>query len=82
MAIKSNVTYKGVPIKDAYIKVWRYEGDKDKTRFEAGVYASEGAEMITSQGHQFALNLDGANTIKQAYEYLKTLPEFSNAVDC
>ena len=26
--------------------------------------------------------LDGANIIKQAYEYLKTLPEFEGATDC
>ena len=26
--------------------------------------------------------LDGPNPIKQAYEHLKTLPEFADAVDC
>ena len=82
MAIKSKVIFKGIPINDAYIKVWRYEGDKEKTLFEAGIYADKDSEMITSQGHQLSLNLDGANTIKQAYEYLKSLPEFSDAVDC
>jgi hypothetical protein len=30
----------------------------------------------------FAPNLDGPNFIKQAYEHLKTLPEFDGAVDC
>jgi hypothetical protein len=32
--------------------------------------------------YKFAPNLDGANFIKQAYEHLKTLPEFSGATDC
>jgi hypothetical protein len=27
-------------------------------------------------------DLEGDNPIKQAYEYLKTLPEFSGATDC
>jgi hypothetical protein len=26
--------------------------------------------------------IDGENPIKQAYEYLKTLPEFAGATDC
>jgi hypothetical protein len=82
MAIKNNVIYKGIPINNAYIRIWRYEGDKEKMHFEAGVHASKDAEMITSQGYRISLNLDGANPIKQAYEYLKSLPEFSDAVDC
>jgi hypothetical protein len=27
-------------------------------------------------------SLDGVNPIAQAYEHLKTLPEFADAVDC
>lgn len=30
----------------------------------------------------FHLSLDGDNPIRQAYLYLKTLPEFANATDC
>jgi hypothetical protein len=82
MAITNNVVYKGIPINNAYIRVWRYEGDKEKMHFEAGIQASKEGEMITSQGYQFSLNLDGSNPVKQAYEHLKTLPEFANAVDC
>jgi hypothetical protein len=29
-----------------------------------------------------AYSLDGGNPIKQAYEHLKTLPEFAGATDC
>lgn len=32
--------------------------------------------------YSFNPNMDGANFIKQAYEHLKTLSEFSGAVDC
>jgi hypothetical protein len=32
--------------------------------------------------YQCAYSLDGKNPIKQAYEYLKTLDNFSSAVDC
>lgn len=30
----------------------------------------------------FSYDINGENPIKQAYEYLKTLPEFSDATDC
>lgn len=82
MAIKSNVDFKGVPINNAYIKICRYQGDKDKLFFDVGIHTKSGEKMIASHGYQCALNLDGANPVKQAYEHLKTLPEFSNAVDC
>ncbi len=35
-----------------------------------------------SQDHYFAPELDRENFIKQAYEHLKTLPEFEGAEDC
>ena len=31
---------------------------------------------------EFVPDLDGPNFVKQAYEHLKTLPEFADAVDC
>jgi hypothetical protein len=31
---------------------------------------------------EFPLDLDGPNPIKQAYQFLKTLPEFFDATDC
>lgn len=30
----------------------------------------------------FAFELDGPNLFQQAYEHLKTLPEFADATDC
>ncbi len=27
-------------------------------------------------------NIDGENPFKQAYEYIKTLPEYADAIDC
>jgi hypothetical protein len=32
--------------------------------------------------YNFVPSLEGANFIAQAYEYLKTLPEFKGATDC
>jgi hypothetical protein len=38
--------------------------------------------MALTKTTKTAHGLEGANPIKQAYLYLKTLPEFADAVDC
>jgi hypothetical protein len=37
---------------------------------------------VYSKPHSFTPDMDGPNFIKQAYQHLKTLPEFEGAVDC
>ena len=44
-------------------------------------YAYQNSKL-SNRSFIFPLNLEGHNPIKQAYEYLKTLPEFANATDC
>ena len=39
-------------------------------------------EVIDVVHEHFVPNLDGDNFIRQAYLYLKTLPEFAGATDC
>jgi hypothetical protein len=43
---------------------------------------SSKASVVDSKFIEFAYDLNGPNPIKQAYQFLKTLPEFSDAVDC
>lgn len=81
MALQKTLTYKGLTIPNAYCKVWRIEGDKTEISFGLGVYVSRDGERIYSETHTFDYNLDGENPIKQAYEYVKTLPEFAGATD-
>ena len=37
---------------------------------------------FADNGYSCSYDITGENPIKQAYEYLKTLPEFANATDC
>jgi len=47
------------------------------------VYSDAGkATAVEARFFEFGYDLDGTNPIKQAYEHLKTLPEFADAVDC
>lgn len=66
-------------IADAYIKVERVSGSKDMVTADVIMTSGDMRQMVHCK---FAPNLDGANFIKQAYEHLKTLPEFAGATDC
>jgi hypothetical protein len=64
---------------NAYIKVKSVHGGKEAVT--ASVEFSDG-QMALQKQFVFAPDLDGPNFIKQAYEHLKTLPEFDGAIDC
>jgi 5-methylcytosine-specific restriction endonuclease McrBC regulatory subunit McrC len=84
MALKKTIiTGFGITVNDAYHRI---EGvqliSKDKITFQ--VRASIDGQKPHFQDVLFVCNyvLTGENPIKQAYEYLKTLPEFAGAIDC
>ena len=66
-----------------HIKIKSISGNKDG--FVATVIftkdTSEG-EFIKIKDYCFTPSVDGKNFIAQAYEHLKTLPEFIGATDC
>jgi hypothetical protein len=46
------------------------------------IYANVNGEQIQRVVSTFIPSLDESNFIRQAYQHLKTLPEFAGAVDC
>lgn len=68
-----------VSVVDAYIKVESVDGTKNNA--SAKVSIKSGNDIFISM-HSFVPDMDGKNFIAQAYDYLKTLPEFAGAVDC
>lgn len=86
MALSTDLTLSAfnqdVIIKDAYIKIDSIFGDKNTITLNVGIYQLPDKIELTRKGFSFAQDLDGKNVIAQGYEYLKTLPEFSDAVDC
>jgi hypothetical protein len=69
-----------VTIADAYFKVEEVYGSKELVTCVVSINANSGSLMRVK--HQFQPTMEGSNFIAQAYNYLKTLPEFANAVDC
>lgn len=50
--------------------------------FRVRAYKDVAFPAFADSRYSCAYNINGNNPIKQAYEYLKTLPEFANATDC
>lgn len=65
---------------DAYWKVLTVSGNKETVSARVGGFA--GQEQIHEMAVGFVPEKDDFNFIKQTYVFMKTLPEFSDAVDC
>jgi hypothetical protein len=64
-----------------YIKVQSISGDKNSINATV-TFTDDNIEFSKNYVFPTAINDDAPNFIKQAYEYLKTLPEFENSEDC
>lgn len=86
MAFKKTVTKKlpgftgTLTAKDATWKIDTVVGSK--TTMTATLRAYVEGEIVVEQEVSFVPDMEGGNFIKQAYEYVKALPDFSDAVDC
>jgi hypothetical protein len=64
----------------AYWKIARLSGDKNEMSISLDCIVND--KVYQQKSYVFVPSLEGGNFIKQAYEYLKSLPEFADAVDC
>ena len=71
-----------IPFLNAYIKITKFAGTKSRCVCTYGIFRSSEGELLVEQSNEFSLDLNGPNPIKQAYQFLKTLPEFADATDC
>jgi hypothetical protein len=68
--------------KNAYLRVTRVNSTKSEATIELCYCKNNESSPLIIRYFPFAIDLDGPNPIKQAYEHLKTLPEFEGAEDC
>ena len=73
-----------VTLSDLYVRVDRIDGGKQSAIITAGLYREGGAELVANSTYTFQPSVaeSAGNFIAQAYEHLKTLPEFEGAEDC
>ena len=75
-------------VEEIYIRVDRFAGELNTCRFVLGFYKQEDMSKlnIPEVPYQFEMIEDGSegdvNLRQQAYNYLKTLPEFTDCEDC
>lgn len=81
MAFTKTFSYAGLTIKDGYLRISNFSGSKDGISFVLSYQAVTGETALTTKEFSFVPAMD-SNFIAQAYLHLKSLPEFSDAVDC
>ena len=84
MALKKTVTtQQGFDAVNAYHRVEGVQINKNKIAFQVRSYKDDSG-LPNFDNVSFTCNYDlaGENPIKQAYQHLKTLPEFAGATDC
>lgn len=84
MALKKQITIDAVVYPDAYIKVVSTTVAKITSLAKVVIYENQAGQSIENKEFGFVSNIEDAspNALKQAYEYIKKLPEFSSAIDC
>lgn len=85
MALQINtISPQGFVAKNAYVRV-QGVSILNKTQMDVAIQFLKDETATVSfknQNWSCEYSINGANPIAQAYEYLKTLPEFADAVDC
>ena len=85
MALAKVLSYKGLPQSEAYIAVSSLtlgKAEDARMTFSYSYHAVKGSQAFDFGSGECVYDLTGADAYAQAYEHLKTLPEFANATDC
>lgn len=86
MALKKDFTLRAynqdVVVKDAYLKVMHVSGNKTTLQVIVGVFQEKDGNLLEKVDTSFSPKMNAVNFIQQAYEHLKTQPEFAGAEDC
>jgi hypothetical protein len=73
-------------LKNAYARIDSVNGTKNHLSLMVSFYNKSNNLMIVAHQNAYefepSINNDAQNFIKQGYDYLKTLPEFADAIDC
>tara|TARA_R110000803_G_scaffold193857_2_gene256861 strand:+ start:169 stop:432 length:264 start_codon:yes stop_codon:yes gene_type:complete len=66
---------------NAYIKVARVSGTKTSVSAVVEIRKEVDGTLLHSESHVFDPSMNADNFIKQAYNHIKTLPDYSDATD-
>jgi hypothetical protein len=82
MALQKTVTFKGITLNSAYLKIQSFSGSKELLKFDLTTHSKSGEQVLAVSSFEISYDINGSNPLVQAYTHLKTLPEFAGATDC
>lgn len=84
MAISKSIsTIYGIKLENAYIRIENIRiSPKTVISYDVCYYADQSNPEIEVKRFECSYDMNGVNPMIQAYDYLKSLPEFADAVDC
>jgi len=90
MALSKTINLQnGLTIENSYMRIDSIAGNKNQLTISVNSYVSQqafqdGKAYLEQKLYSFTPSVEesSANFIKQGYEYLKTLEEYQDAVDC
>lgn len=84
MALTLSIDFKGITIPGAYVKINSFSILNSLSRAEVYVHYMADSDSLAFHSKMMICpyDINGENPIKQGYEFLKTLEEFSGAEYC
>ena len=73
---------KDLVFQNCYFKVSHLAGSKSSLTASVDAMSSKDGSTISRTEFRFTPSMGASNFIAQAYEHLKTLPDFAGATDC
>lgn len=82
-SIVKNIYGKNIIFEDAYLKIGEFEGSKESIKFNLLIFDKTKTYLLDSICYCVIPTIEdsSSNFIKQGYIYLKSLPDYSDAVD-
>ena len=79
---KFNTEFGSVTVAECYIKVSMVEVNKNEGMATVSFFDKPNGKLLQSVIYAVPHDLNGSNALAQAYNHLKTMPEFAGATDC
>jgi hypothetical protein len=81
-SIQFKTVYGDIVVHGVYIKVDQVSASKQDGVANLRYFKSKDGDVLKEQQIDFPVDIEGKNFIAQAYDHIKTLPEFAGTVDC
>lgn len=80
--LQAQTQFGTIEVPNCYVRVSSVQVSKNESGASVVFLKTASGGVLKEMYYTFSSSLDEPNPIKQAYLFLKTLPEFSGAVDC